>query len=298
MTTQYQAQQQLPHGASEMQLAIHNAQSADNVPTAAAPAPAAPLHASRFVLLVECTAALLPFWHNLRAVYVEPMLTFVDRQMAGTVEMALVLVQASDHTSDHPVDSSGGWTTSVSELRSMLDALQFVGGGFGSIALMQGLAQVVYLQSLPSSLSGAAAQLASQAAAPGADAQQPAAGAAGSVPCFCLQVCVSPYDRTPAFVPGVPRRPAPARPALTYMHDYQTLLRSMRAACNVHLSFAGCQFRCAAAAASGQGWWGKWGAGREGKQERAGGARRGSTHVRRRAPSPGRSTCAPGTLGA
>ncbi len=35
-----------------------------------------------------------------------------------------------------------GWTTSVSEIRSALDALQFCGGGFGSVALTEGLAQV------------------------------------------------------------------------------------------------------------------------------------------------------------
>jgi hypothetical protein len=68
-----------------------------------APASAAGQGESRVVLLVECTAQMQPFWPDLRTLYVEVLLRYIDKFLSGRVELALVLVGA-DRASEQLVD--------------------------------------------------------------------------------------------------------------------------------------------------------------------------------------------------
>ncbi|GFR46808.1 hypothetical protein Agub_g8441, partial [Astrephomene gubernaculifera] len=188
---------------------------------------------SRVVFVIEATAAMLHFWHNLRTLYVELLLNHIGKNAFGRVEMAVVLVGAPDWTSDQPVDSTP-WTSSVSEIRSVLDAIQFAGGGFGPIALSQALAHVIYLQTLPSSM---------PVSAPLPGGGSPPPPAEPVVPCYCLLLVTSPADQLPVYVPGLPNpatsaTPAGTRPGMACMHTLSSLMRCVRQAYNMHLSLA------------------------------------------------------------
>ncbi|KXZ54434.1 hypothetical protein GPECTOR_5g87 [Gonium pectorale] len=165
------------------------------------------------------------YWHNMRALYVEPLLRNIDRGYVGRVELALVLAGAADWTSDQPVDGTT-WTSSVSELRSALDAVQFAGGGFGPIALSQALAHVIYLQTLPSSMP------VSPPLPGGGSLPAPADPA---VPCYVMLLLVSPADQLPVHVPGLTNPMAP-RLGNGCMHTFQSLFRTVQQSYNMHLS--------------------------------------------------------------
>lgn len=177
------------------------------------------------MFLIEATAAMQQFWHTMRTLFVEPLLRYIDKGQFGRVELAVVLVSAPDLTGDQPVDGTC-WTTSVSDVRSMLDAVQFAGGGFGAVALGQALAQVVYLQTLPSSM---------PVSAPLPSGGSPPLPADPVVPCHCLMLLASPQDHLPVYVPGL-RNPAASRPGLAHMHSVQSLMREVQKSYNMHLS--------------------------------------------------------------
>ncbi|GIL69458.1 hypothetical protein Vretifemale_365 [Volvox reticuliferus] len=222
---------QAPPGSTQPQQAPGNTpsaaavggNSAANAVTAASSSPSC----SRVVFMIEATASMLQYWHNLRTLYVELLLRYIDKGTFGRVELAVVLVGVSDGTSDQPVDGTM-WTSSVSEIRSTLDAIQFAGGGFGPIALAQALAQVIYLQTLPSSMP-VSAPLPGGGSAP--------APADPVVPCYCLLLVYSPPDQLPVYVPGL-NNPSATRPGAAHMHTFNSLARCVRQAYNLHLSIA------------------------------------------------------------
>jgi hypothetical protein len=156
-----------------------------------------PYVASRLCFVIEATASMHPYWSELRASYLDPILRVVERKANyGPVELSLVLMYTRDHTSEQAVESSM-WCTSVSSMRTLLDGVQFFGGGYGAVALSAALEQVVYLQGLPSQLASAPRDT--------------------LLPCQCVVVGFGMPDKRACCVPGL-TNPNPIKPNLPHHH--------------------------------------------------------------------------------
>ncbi len=103
-------------------------------------------------------------------------------------------------------------THAHTQVRQLLDSLQFSGGGSPEVCLTEAFAEAVYLQSLPSALTLAAAALQEQAAAAAAVDADMVEGSGEnaasvkltprhSVPCHCLLVTVSEPHRFYSVLP-------------------------------------------------------------------------------------------------
>lgn len=167
--------------------------------------------------MIDATAQLQPYWNEIRITYIEPVLTYSDR-LAQTRqamhEYAVILVRTEDHQLSDQVLECTSWTTATSDVRSVFDAVQFYGGGFGPVAMGAALQQVVYLQGLPSLLPQAQQAI--------GDAES--AGQPPYLPCHCVLVSASPPDRRLVCIPGLVN-PSPLKATMPFHHHPTNLLR-------------------------------------------------------------------------
>eukprot|EP00195_Chlamydomonas_chlamydogama_P014542 CAMPEP_0202896506 /NCGR_PEP_ID=MMETSP1392-20130828/5501_1 /ASSEMBLY_ACC=CAM_ASM_000868 /TAXON_ID=225041 /ORGANISM="Chlamydomonas chlamydogama, Strain SAG 11-48b" /LENGTH=433 /DNA_ID=CAMNT_0049581893 /DNA_START=323 /DNA_END=1624 /DNA_ORIENTATION=- len=207
-------------------------------PASSAPAPSAPTStstpssppATRFLILLEGSVAMMPHWLDFRGLYVEPLLRAVDRGTLGACEMSVVVFYTSDPFSEMRLQSSGGWTQSVSEVRHLLDGVQFCcGANCSEVCLTDALSEALYLQSLPSALAGPPD--------PNPDPLTGLPPRPARLPCHCLLLLASDVCRFTTVLPlrdgvvpigpGTPERMG-CKARLPHMYDYNELIHVMR----------------------------------------------------------------------
>lgn len=146
----------------------------------------------RIALILQGTTPMLQYWPDFRQKYVEPILRAIDRDQVQC-ELCLIVFHSSDEFSDGLVENSD-WLTSVGEMRALLDALQFVGGGPGDAPLSEAFGRLIYMHSCPSSLDPPAANALTAPGAPGSQAPHRA-------PCQALLASITDPNRLHVTLP-------------------------------------------------------------------------------------------------
>ncbi|XP_024529749.1 mediator of RNA polymerase II transcription subunit 25 isoform X1 [Selaginella moellendorffii] len=107
--------------------------------------------AQYLVLAVEATAALGPSWPLLRSEYLDKIARAfygqdgnVQKDNGATLEMALVVFRGHDSYSGCLLQRSG-WTPSLELFQLWLSSIDFSGGGFGEVAVAEGLAEALVM---------------------------------------------------------------------------------------------------------------------------------------------------------
>ncbi|BDA42222.1 probable mediator of RNA polymerase II transcription subunit 25 at N-terminal half [Coccomyxa sp. Obi] len=103
----------------------------------------------RICFIVEGTAAMSPFWQDIRAFFLDPILRDLESRGHSATEphfeLALIVCGSATPWSQCPLERSG-WTQNLSVFRQWLDAFQPLGGGLVPQPLVaEAVADAVYM---------------------------------------------------------------------------------------------------------------------------------------------------------